>query len=72
MEKYREIRIEITSGELIKILQKAGYVDGQPWRHNNTFIAGFKDIGLNGWITFVLREEKEKNAATNKETVGTD
>ena len=72
MEKYREIRIEITSGEIVKALQETGIIPTMEYKLNNTLIPGFKDIGLNGWITFILREKREKNATTNKETIGTD
>ena len=72
MEKYEEIRIEITAGELLRALQETGKAPTAPYRHNNTFIPGHKDIGLNGWITFILRKQEDEHAAENKAEVGRD
>ena len=42
------------------------------YKHNNTFIPGFKDIGLNGWITFVLRKQESKDGKIKDESAGSD
>ena len=63
MEKYDEIRIEIEAGELLKALQETGKAPTMQYKHNNTFIQGLKDIGLNGQITFVLRKDENKKDA---------
>ena len=72
MEKYEEIRLEVTAGELLKALQETGRAPGAGYKHNNTLIPGHKDIGLNGWITFVLRKQEDKNATENKTKVRSD
>ena len=66
MEKYDEIRIEIQAGEVLRFLQAGGHAPAFPFKHNNTFIAGHKDIGLNGWITFVLRKQEVKHGTNNE------
>ena len=66
MEKYDEVRIEITTGELLKIMRSSGIEIPENYKHNNTFIAGHKDIGLNGWIIFILRKQELKNATTDQ------
>ena len=70
MEKYDEIRIEVTAGELLKALQETGLAPTMPYKHNNTIIPGFKDIGLNGWITFVLRKQEAKEDEPKDESKG--
>ena len=72
METHEEKKIEIQTGELVTVLQKAGFMPGEPWKHNQTIIPGHKDIGLNGWIVFILRKQEEKHAAENKAEVGRD
>ena len=67
MEKHEEMRIEIQAGELLKALQETGRAPVMAYRHNNTFISGHKDIGLNGWIVFVLRKQEAKKDGENKE-----
>ena len=72
MQKYEEIRIEIQAGELVRVMQKAGFIPGEPWKHNQTLIPGHKDIGLNGWVVFVMRKQEDKHAAENKAEIGRD
>ena len=60
METYEEVRIEVTAGELLTALQETYRAPRGKYKHNNTFIGGHKDIGLDGWITFVLRKQEDK------------
>ena len=66
MEIYDEKKIEVMAGELVAVLQKAGFIPGEPWKHNQTIIPGHKDIGLNGWVVFVMRKQEVKNAAIDE------
>ena len=66
MEIYDEKKIEVMAGELVMVLQKAGFIPGEPWKHNQTIIPGHKDIGLNGWVVFVMRKQEVKNAAIDE------
>lgn len=72
MEKHEEIRIEVTAGELLELMGETRRAPGKGYKHNNTFIPGHKDIGLNGWIIFVLRKQEDKHAAENKAEVRKD
>ena len=63
MEQYEEIRIEIDASEMLDMLRYCGHDVPDNYKHNNTFIQGLKDIGLNGHITFVLRKDGNKKDA---------
>ena len=66
MEKYEEIRIEITADELLNILRVIYREPLTGYKHNNTFIGGYKDIGLDGWIIFVLRKQEARKDEDDK------
>ena len=67
MELHREIRIEVMASELVAKLEVLSSDAPKTMKLNNVIIPGYKDIGPNGWITFVFREQEVQNATKNQE-----
>ena len=56
------------AGELLKLLAIDERVAWTDHKLNNVHIPGFKDIGPNGWIIFILRKHEDENDTDDEET----
>jgi len=66
MEMHDEIRIEMRACELFYFMRENIYIDSPDFKLNNVIIGGYKDIGLDGWITFILRKQEAKHGASEE------